>query len=294
MMTQPTENRIRLNGLEICYFEWPGTGPAIFFAHATGFHARCWDQIIKRLPGRHAIAIDMRGHGRSERPDPSTVEWRQFGEDVAELAKALKFEGAIGVGHSMGGHSVTLAAALVPGAFAGLLLVDPVILSEETYARRQRPEGTEHFAARRRNQWASVEEMVERFSGRGNFANWDPATLRDYCQYGLLPSSTGDGFELACPPAFEGATYMMSSGSDIHSQMAKLQIPVRIIRARQRTSEIAADFSSSPTDPDLWKSFPQATDRELPELSHFIPMEAPALVADEIGALVAQVTVPAK
>ncbi len=288
-MTQPTENRIRLNGLELCYFEWAGSGPPIFFAHATGFHARCWDQIVNRLPGRRALAIDMRGHGRSEKPDPSTVVWSQFGEDVAELAKALRLQGAIGVGHSMGGHSVTMAAALVPGAFAGLLLLDPVILSQETYATRQRPAGTEHFAARRRNQWASVEEMVERFSGRGNFANWDPAILRDYCEYGLSPSSTGEGFELACPPAFEGATYMMSSGSDIHSQIANLQIPVRIVRARQRTTEIAADFSSSPTDPDLWKSFPQATDVEMPELSHFIPMEAPDLVAAEITALVASV-----
>ena len=112
--------------------------------------------------------------------------------------------------------------------------------------------------------------------------------------YGLLPSPNGEGFELACPPVFEGATYMMSSGSDIHSEMAKLQIPVRIVRARQRTTEIGADFSSSPTDPNLWKSFPQATDREVVELSHFIPMEAPELVAAEIEAMIAQVSLVPK
>jgi len=33
------------NGVDIALFEWPGEGTPVFLAHATGFHARCWDQV---------------------------------------------------------------------------------------------------------------------------------------------------------------------------------------------------------------------------------------------------------
>ncbi len=79
----PTLHRVRLNDCELAYFErhpeLRGRGPTLFFVHATGFHARVWDQIIARLPHTHSIALDQRGHGRSEKR-PIT-HWRVLGED---------------------------------------------------------------------------------------------------------------------------------------------------------------------------------------------------------------------
>jgi len=72
--------------------------------------ARTWNQIIARIPNRRAIAFDMRGHGLSAKPEPPYL-WHVFGEDTAALARALGLRGATGVGHSMGGHSLALAAA---------------------------------------------------------------------------------------------------------------------------------------------------------------------------------------
>src|SRR5438552_6879796 len=128
----PVERRVTANGVELALFELPGEDPPIFFCHATGFHARCWDQVIARLPGRHCFALDSRGHGRSSKPAPP-YSWRNVGEDVAHVAGNLGLSGAIGVGHSMGGHAVTLAAALAPSAFSELLLLDPVIRPEAEY-----------------------------------------------------------------------------------------------------------------------------------------------------------------
>ena len=90
----------------------------------SGFHARCWDQVVAHLPGRQVFAIDMRGHGLSEKPPPP-YPWRNFGLDVAAVAEELGLRGAVGVGHSKGGFAVTAAAARVPAAFSALLLVDP-------------------------------------------------------------------------------------------------------------------------------------------------------------------------
>ncbi len=282
-MNEPLESRHQVNGVELCLFEWPGEGPPLFFAHATSFHARCWDKVIARLPGRHAFAVDMRGHGRSEKPAPP-YHWRRFGEDVAVLARALDLRGAVGIGHSMGGHSVTLAAALEPERFAALLLVDATISSPERYAQRREPQG-EHPAARRRSQWASADELFERFRVRP-YPHWDPEVLRDYCDYGLLPAPDGQGFVLACPPAVEAATYA-GSGDDIYKEIATIAAPVRVLRARDPIP--GQPFSGSPTAPDLASRFQRGEDVFLPDHSHFIPMESPALVAGHVEEMAARV-----
>jgi len=43
------------------------------------------------------------------------------------------------------------------------------------------------------------------------------------------------------------------------------------------------DFSKSPTWPQLADGFPAGRDVYLPELSHFMPMQAPELVANYIS-----------
>lgn len=285
-MRELKTSRVRANGVELQLYEWPGEGAPIFLAHATGFHARCWDQVVERLEGRHAFAIDMRGHGLSEKPEPP-YPWRNFGFDVAGVLREIGLHDAVGVGHSKGGFAVVHAASLVPGAFRSLLLIDPVIMPREHYAELANA-GAEHFAARRRNTWASPEEMYERFATRPPYSAWDPAILRDYVTYGLLPNPDGEGYVLACPPRVEAAVYMGSGGDDglaVYEAVESLEIPVRILRARGRTGAVAQDMSGSPTAPDLASHFKHAEDFQFPELSHFIPMEAPDLTARHILAM---------
>ena len=238
--------------------------------------------MVAHLPGRHVFAIDMRGHGLSEKPAPP-YPWAKFGLDVAAVAREIGLDGALGVGHSKGGHAVTMAASLEPGAFASLLLIDPVILPKEQYIEDPAPQGTAHFAARRRNRWASPDEMIASFAPRMPFKEWDPAVLRDYCTYGLVPAEHGDGFVLACPPEVEAAVYGGSrGGSSVYDAIESLEIPVTVMRAKERTESSPADMSSSPTAPGLAGKFRHGRDLYLPQSSHFVPMEDPGLVARAI------------
>jgi lipase len=281
-MPQPNESQLHANGVDLALFEWPGDGPAVFFAHATGFHARCWDQVIAQLPGIRCLALDMRGHGRSEKPEPPYA-WRDFGRDVADVCRQIGLEGAIGVGHSKGGYAVTMAAGIEPGIFSQLLLVDPVIMQPENYGRIM---AGEHFAAKRRNEWSSVAEMEQRFAGREPFSRWDPAVLHDYVEYGLLPNPAGEGYVLACPPRIEAAVYAASGGESIYDAIAAVHIPVRILRARQRTADdIVTDMGGSPTWKDLHTKFADAEDVYLPKYSHFMPMEDPVFIAAQVREL---------
>lgn len=283
--TRPiSETRVQANGLTFAVTDWPGAEPAVFLAHATSFHARCWDQVVERLPGIHCIAIDMRGHGRSDRPPPP-YPWLAFGEDVAAVAEALGLRGTLGVGHSKGGHAVINGAFLNPSAFAALLLIDPVVAPRARYSLPAPL--TQHPSAKRRNHWASPGEFFERLAGREPFSLWDPLVLRDYCDFGLLPRPDGDGYELACRPEIESLLYSGGAGeADPYPAIESLELPVRIVRARVRADgEDAAPMSTSTCEPGLATHFKHAEDVYLPEYGHFIPMQSPETVATHIREL---------
>jgi hypothetical protein len=42
------------------------------------------------------------------------------------------------------------------------------------------------------------------------------------------------------------------------------------------------DFTASPTWPGLAREFRRGTDVQLPDLTHFMPMQAPALIAEYV------------
>ncbi|HKS91638.1 MAG TPA: alpha/beta hydrolase [Tepidiformaceae bacterium] len=285
-MREPIESTLQINGLNIATYAWPGSGTPVFFAHATGFHARCWDQVIERLPGVPCFAIDMRGHGKSDKPEPP-YNWPDFAADVAAAARQLELDGAVAVGHSKGGYAIALAAARDPGPFGRLLLIDPVILTRDRY--NASVYGQDHFAARRRNEWDSPHEMFERFKDRPPFSLWDPAVLHDYCDYGLVPNPNGDGYVLACPPEIEAATYAGSSrGGEIYDALPNLRIPVRILRALGNSEAAPMDMSRSPTAPDIASAFPNAEDVYLPQYTHFMPMQDPGFIAGQVRELLSK------
>ena len=286
----PSEGRVRANGVELAFFAWGAPAgrrdATILLAHATGFHARCWDAVVRRLGDQHVIAVDQRGHGRSEKP-PIT-RWEVFGRDLVALVRELGLRDVVGVGHSMGGCAMVEAAAVCPDRFRSLVLIDPVIAAPEAY------EGggwkipgvgeAPHPTAKRRRHFDSPEEMFERFCDRVPYNVFQPEALRDYCVHGLLPEEDGDGYTLACPPEIEASVYMAGrNSSGVFASARALEIPVLILRAKLPPAERdVMDFSSSPTWPGLVGEFRRGREIHFPEATHFLPMESPGRVAELI------------
>lgn len=289
-MIAPTEHRFASPAGEICWFEWgmPNANPTLLLLHATGFHARCWDATVAALSDdQYVIAIDLRGHGRSYRPN-SLSDWTAAADDVVAFVAACCSGPVMAVGHSMGGYVAGRAAAIAPELFTKLLLVDPVMLVPELYAKE--PEGAadsaaDHPVARRRNVWESAQQMTAHFANREPYVHWRPDVLADYCTYGLVPATGGEGFELACPPIMEASAYMGAWRNNPYPWVGNVQCPTIVVRARNAERKGAMDFSSSPTAPDLWKSFTNARDLHWPDVSHFIPMEVPERLAELIQSL---------
>lgn len=299
---QPQLHTVDAGGVALAVFEWRaqcrGQGPTIVLVHATGFHARCWDRIVRLLPGAHVLAIELRGHGRSAAP--ALTHWRELGADLAAAAQRLGVCDALWVGHSAGGHAATVAVALEPSLCGRLVLIDPVIFAPEAYAEGWNPmappPGQRHPVARRRSDFASVADMVEVLGARPPYAQFDAATLRDYCAHGLIPAASGAGFELSCTPAFEAGVYETgASNGEVHDAVRAIRVPVTVLRAKEPTvPEHYRDFAYSPTWPGLAAAFAAGRDVPLPDLGHMIPMLAPertaVLIAAEFDALTAAQT----
>lgn len=291
MSDTPKEHRIRVNGVELAYFEWGSAStsgePTLLFAHATGFHARCWDEVIRRLGPRHVIAMEHRGHGRSEKV--RITHWKVLGEDLAAIVRALDLRNILGVGHSMGGHAMVDAAAACPDRFRRLILIDPVIAPPEAYeglggwALRDH-DPSHHPTSKRKNRFSSPTAMIERFRDRVPYKVFHPAALRDYCEHGLLPAADGNGYVLACPPAIEASVYVtFRTNSAVYTSIRALDIPVLILRAKEPPADRQVmDFSSSPTWPALVGEFLHGREIHYAGRTHFLPMEMP----DEIAARV--------
>ncbi|MFM7404291.1 MAG: alpha/beta hydrolase [Erythrobacter sp.] len=270
-------------GIDLAVHEWPSPGDAapLVFAHATGFHGRVWDAVIAHFADHHAYAIDLRGHGLS-RAEPID-DWRLLASDVADFLTQSDVTGAVGIGHSMGAHTLVQVAADHPGRFARLVLFDPVILAPEFYAPGAPlyTADNPHPAIRRKRDFPSAEAMVERFASRDPYNLFDRRVFEDYCRYGLVPAASGEGMELACAPEVEASVYASSrSNAAILDAAKRVDIPVLVVRAQFITLN---DFKSSPTWPALANVLPQGRDLHRPDMTHFHPFQDPADAARIIG-----------
>ena len=289
-MTAPVLRHVAANGIRLACFEHgvaSADSPTLLFVHCTGFHGRIWDRIIEALPGCHALALEQRGHGRSDKT--SIDHWDVFGQDMSAFVEALALKDIIGVGHSLGAHAMVDAAAAT-GAFERLVLCDPTIAAPEAYGKRPADldDGRPHPTARRRAVFESPAEMATQLRPKGSYSLFDERMFNDYCEYGLVPGEDGQ-LTLACPPAFEASVYTASrTNAGVFESARALDIPVHILRAKEPAPDRARfDFSTSPTWPDLVHEFKNAHEDYLPDCTHFIPMHMPERVIDAVKAAMA-------
>ena len=95
-------------------------------------------------------------------------------------------------------------------------------------------------------------------------------------------------YVLACAPAVEASIYENSKEppANVYAAIPKIKQPVVVMRAgRVRVPGTSFDLSASPTSPQLASHFANAREIVLPDASHYIAMESPDLVVQEINRL---------
>ena len=93
--------------------------------HGLASNARMWDGVGDELAGRgHDVAaVDLRGHGRSDKPDDG-YDYATIADDLVAVADALGWERPVVVGQSWGGNVVVELAARRPGRVGAVAGVD--------------------------------------------------------------------------------------------------------------------------------------------------------------------------
>jgi len=112
------------DGVRLVCRDWGGSGIPVVLLHGLAGHIGEWDHLAEKLSPRYrVVAVDQRGHGRSERHPPEVTR-AAFVEDIVAVADQLELERPVVVGQSMGGHAAMLVAAAHPDLVRALVMIE--------------------------------------------------------------------------------------------------------------------------------------------------------------------------
>jgi pimeloyl-ACP methyl ester carboxylesterase len=122
-MTQIGYRTVETNGIRMHLAE-QGTGPLVVLCHGFPESWYSWRDQLPALAeaGFHAVAPDMRGYGRTDRPE-AIDQYTLFHliGDMVGLLDALGAEQAVIAGHDWGAPVAWHAALLRPDRFPGVI-----------------------------------------------------------------------------------------------------------------------------------------------------------------------------
>lgn len=298
------------------------SAPSILCAHATGFCKEVFRPIVhelvaSRVPLRSATSLDFRGHGeRGYEHIRSPLSWWDFARDARNAATSARASTGgrplVGVGHSKGATALTLAELDKPGTFDALVLVEPIFFDSAF-------EGALDFSAnpmvpatkRRRAVFDDRSAAEHYFRKRSIWRDWDERALEEYLTHGLRPVSDkerdavrADGASTAaalgaaavalrCAPSFEAKVYEL--GVSAWERLAEITCPVTLIVGAESHhldgvgGGCTARYYSDVVAP-LFRTAPFV--RTVAGASHFVAMEQPAVIGEEIAKACTALTPP--
>lgn len=100
-------------------------GLPFLLVHGLASNARTWDGVADALvaSGHPTVTVDLRGHGRSSKPE-GPYDVPTVAGDLAALIEGLEMDRPILAGQSWGGNVVLELAVRHPGLIRGIVCVD--------------------------------------------------------------------------------------------------------------------------------------------------------------------------
>ena len=124
-------------GVRLHALDWGGEGPPALFLHGGRLTAQTWDYVCLGLRGPvRAVALDLRGHGDSDRTEDESLEAHVA--DIGAVLDALAWPKVHLIGMSYGGLIAAHFAAAAPHRLLSLVTVDvgPGVAFEATARMR--------------------------------------------------------------------------------------------------------------------------------------------------------------
>lgn len=233
-----------------------GEGPPVVFIHGLGGTQGIWHGVMRAMAQHHhVVALDLRGHGRSQGRGRFTIEG--WAKDVQKLLRHLELPAVTVVGHSLGSLIAQQLAHSAPDAVDQLVLV-------------------------------------------GGISYFQPPTADAYRERADLVEA--EGLDVLVDPWLEGAVSPQSHA--VHAGMVGLLRDMFLRNERQHYAKscraiadaprIRRDEIGQPTlivtgahdrstplamAEELRSSIPVSRVKVLPDVGHWMPVEAPGALA---------------
>jgi len=116
------------NGVELAADVWTPVAtsqPPVVLVHGLASNARIWDGVAAALVarGHPVVTVDLRGHGRSSKPD-GPYDVPTVADDLAALIEGLELDRPVVAGQSWGGNVILELAARHASLPRGIVCVD--------------------------------------------------------------------------------------------------------------------------------------------------------------------------
>jgi len=131
-MSAPPDRYIQVGPVKTRYWAEGGGDRVIVLIHGWSGFSEYWLPGISALASQYRVyALDLVGHGRSDKPPRASYRASDLAHFVKEFIVTLNLERASLVGHSLGGAIALQFALQFPDLLDGLVLVDSAGLGKE-------------------------------------------------------------------------------------------------------------------------------------------------------------------
>jgi 3-oxoadipate enol-lactonase len=247
------------------WYEVAGDGPEVVLIHAGLWDARAWDAQMDPLTQRYRVVrYDVRGYGRSSRPQPGVAY--SHVRDLVAVMDAAGVDRAALIGNSMGG-SIALDVALThPGRTTALTLVASAVGGLED---------TEEDEAWWQERWPPLEAAIEagdvERARRLQMEIWAPLGVDDPNGRRILELSIENAQELTMD---EGGVEQLDPPAI--RRLHEIAVPTLILPADLDPPWMARANAA------LASGIPNARTVHIANVDHVIPMRAPGAFNDAL------------
>lgn len=224
---------ITIDGYQMTYLTAgnPENTPVVM-VHGWLYHAGMWRGLMNALSADYyCIAVDLLGHGHSDKPHSADYSIRTSGQRVLDLVSKLGYEQFIYIGHSMGGMiGANIAARQAPERIIKLIDVSGILTGKPSRYVRLIHEPLILLG------WLVPKSYaIQRFCLR---FKWYRQLLADnviYWQRGLSIADSAD-IQMAVIHGMEVTAYKLGRGikdANLTSILDKVAVPTLIIFGEQ-------------------------------------------------------------
>lgn len=114
---------IQVNDIQM-YYEVQGEGEPLLLLHGLGSSTLDWEMQVPALVQQYQVwTVDVRGHGKSEKPE-GAYSIRLFAEDILAFLREMKLDKVDAIGLSMGGMIAFEIASFQPEVLKSMVIIN--------------------------------------------------------------------------------------------------------------------------------------------------------------------------